>query len=71
MTGSTHDELIWQQALDWVLREHEQPLNESVQAGLRAWLDQGAAQRQAYDKARYVWLLTGLVPPSPPGDAQR
>jgi transmembrane sensor len=64
MAHSSHDDTIWQQALDWVLRDHEQPLDSDRAARLRAWLDANQAHRTAYREARHLWLLTGLVPPA-------
>lgn len=54
----------WQQALDWVLRAQEQPLDAAASAALAAWLAEHPSHRAAYDEAARVWLLTGLVPPA-------
>ena len=71
MAHSPHDDTIWQQALDWVLRDHERPLESDEAARLHAWLDADEAHRHAYREARHVWLLTGLVPPATlPADGQ-
>jgi transmembrane sensor len=54
----------WQQALDWVLRAQERPLDAAAGAALAAWLAEHPSHRAAYDEASRVWLLTGLVPPA-------
>lgn len=71
MTGPAHDEAVWQAALDWVMLEHERRLDDGAAMRLRAWLDAAPSHRTAYDKARYVWRLTGPAPDTPdtPADA--
>ncbi|HVK93783.1 MAG TPA: DUF4880 domain-containing protein [Noviherbaspirillum sp.] len=64
MTDSRQNDPVWQTALDWVLRTHEQPLDADAAAALAAWLNQDPAHRAAYEEAARVWMLTGLVPPS-------
>ena len=57
---------MWQAALGWVMALHESPDDESLRDKLAAWLAQDPAHRTAYEEARRVWLLTGLVPASQP-----
>ncbi|QGZ38136.1 FecR/PupR family sigma factor regulator [Pseudoduganella flava] len=66
MTDSNdrYDDRAWQQALDWLLRAQEQPLDTTGSAALAAWLAEHPSHRAAYDEASRVWLLTGLVPPA-------
>lgn len=64
MSESSRDDPVWQAAMGWVMREHERPLGDTEAAELRAWLDQDPAHREAHREARYLWQLTGLVPPS-------
>ncbi len=53
----------WEQAMDWVMREHEQgALTASEQAALQHWLIAAPAHRNAYEQARHLWLLTGMLP---------
>lgn len=53
----------WEQAMDWVMREHEQGgLNTAEQRALNDWLAAKPAHGKAYEEARRVWLLTGLLP---------
>lgn len=61
--NSQCNDSIWQAAVEWVVREHENPLDDVSQAQLRAWLNASVEHRAAYEKACRVWLLTGLVPP--------
>ena len=62
MTEIKRGDAVWQQALDWIMREHEQPLDKAACNALRNWLAQAPSHRQAYDQARTLWLLTGLIP---------
>lgn len=64
MTDSVQSDAIWQAAVGWLMREHEQRLDPGARKELVAWLAQDPAHRAAYDKASLLWLLTGLVPPS-------
>lgn len=53
---------VWQQAVDWVIREHEKTLGATERKSLLIWLAEAAEHRNAYTEARKIWLLTGLVP---------
>lgn len=55
---------VWDAAVGWVMREHGQPLDATGLAERQAWLAQSPEHHAAYEEARYLWLLTGLVPPS-------
>lgn len=68
MADSGHTDSTWDVAVNWVLRQHEQPLDRDTLAALNAWLAQDPAHRAAYEEAAYLWLLTGLVPPSSEDD---
>lgn len=52
----------WQSAMDWVMQQHEQPLDAAGTARLQAWLAASDLHRQAYAKAQQVWRLTGPNP---------
>jgi ferric-dicitrate binding protein FerR (iron transport regulator) len=65
MHNSDRDDPMWQTAWSWVIREHEQPLNESQQTELVQWLKANPAHFQTYEEASRIWLLSGLVPASP------
>lgn len=67
MTSPDRDDPVWQAAWHWVQREHEGPWQPQDRAALTEWLAQGQDHRQAYDDARQLWLLAGLMPPA--GDA--
>lgn len=64
MSVPSRDDPVWQTALGWVMRAHEQPLDEATSAELRAWLDADPAHREAHRQASYLWQITGCVPPS-------
>lgn len=62
MTETEHGDVIWKQALDWIMREHEEPFDAAARTALRDWLAETPAHRQAYDQARTLWLITRMVP---------
>lgn len=64
-SGARRDEdnAAWQAALDWVMVLHESPQDVPLREALAAWLAESPVHRSAYEEARRVWLLTGLVPP--------
>lgn len=64
MTDTRQNDPVWQTAVDWVLRAHEQPIDPDTTAALKTWLAQNPAHRTAYEEASRVWLITGLVPPT-------
>ena len=69
MNKSLFNDSVLNAAWDWVVREHEQPLDEPAQAELAAWLSADAAHRAAYEEAASVWLATAFVPPMEEPDA--
>jgi ferric-dicitrate binding protein FerR (iron transport regulator) len=74
MIDTEHGDAVWKQALEWIMREHEELLDDAARNALRDWLAETPVHRQAYDQARTLWLVTGLVPTAdeqndpPPGD---
>ena len=62
MAGSEGDSLIWREAVDWLMREHEKPLDVATRQALIAWLKENPAHHAAYEEASRLWLLTGLIP---------
>jgi transmembrane sensor len=58
------DDRVWRAAVEWVMREHESPLNGAAEKELFDWLESDPAHRAAYEEASYLWMLTGLVPRS-------
>lgn len=63
MENSEREDLVWDTAWEWVVREHEQPLDAAVRQQLVAWLMADPSHRKAYDEAAHIWLLAGLIPP--------
>jgi ferric-dicitrate binding protein FerR (iron transport regulator) len=57
------DDPTWQTAWNWVLREHERPLNAAEQSELVQWLKADPAHYKNYEEASRIWLLSALVPP--------
>ena len=64
MSGPARDEALWNAAWEWVIREHEQPLDDTARAQLLAWLKAGPQHRQYYEEAHRVWLGAALLPPT-------
>lgn len=64
MANSRHDDIVWQTAVEWIIRKHESPLDSVAAAELIAWLEKDPVNRAAYEEASHVWRLTGLVPRS-------
>ena len=64
MADSQHDDIVWQTAVEWIIRKHESPLDTSAENELIAWLEKDPVNRAAYEEAFHLWLLTGLVPRS-------
>lgn len=60
----THNEKIWERALDFLLRVHEAPNDCEVRAKLSAWLAENEDHAKAYRRAQYVWDLAGAWRPS-------
>jgi len=75
MTETERREAAWKQAVDWLMREHEESFDDRAREALRSWLAAAPAHRKAYEQARTLWLVTGLVPTGdeqsdpPPDDA--
>ena len=64
MTDSQRADTVWPTAVEWLIRKHDSPLDDTAEKELIAWLKKDPAHRAAYDEASHVWLLTGLVPRS-------
>jgi len=62
MAESQRDDIIWQTAVEWIIRQQELPWDAAAENELIAWLKKDPANRAAYEEASQVWLLTGLVP---------
>jgi len=60
---ANRDDPAWQTAWNWVLREHERPLDAGEQSELIQWLKADPAHYRDYEEASRIWLLSGLVPP--------
>lgn len=64
MADSLHDDIVWQTAVEWIIRKRESPLDPAAENELIAWLEKDPANRTAYKEASHLWQLTGLVPRS-------
>ena len=52
----------WKQAVDWIMLGHEENVGDATCKALLCWLAEAPAHRQAYEQARILWTLTGLMP---------
>jgi ferric-dicitrate binding protein FerR (iron transport regulator) len=66
MSGPDLDDAVWNAAWAWVIREHEQSLDDAARAELIAWLRSDRAHLARYEEASRVWLASALIP-SPKG----
>jgi transmembrane sensor len=64
MSRSDRDDALWNAAWKWVIREHEEPLDDSARAQLAAWLKADPAHLKHYEDAHRVWLGAALIPPT-------
>ncbi|WP_455827474.1 FecR family protein [Pseudomonas graminis] len=53
------------EALDWLMRVQQAPLDAALRAQLANWCAADEANAKAYRKAKRVWQLTGQVAPTP------
>jgi ferric-dicitrate binding protein FerR (iron transport regulator) len=63
MSSSDRDDELWNAAWEWVIREHEQPLEDAARAELVQWLKVDPKHLQHYEEAHRVWLAAALLPP--------
>jgi ferric-dicitrate binding protein FerR (iron transport regulator) len=63
MSRSDRDETLWNAAWGWVIREHDQQLDDAARAELVAWLKEDPAHLAHYEEAQRIWLASALVPP--------
>ena len=66
--SSGRDDPAWDTAWEWIVREHEQPLDDNAKQELAAWLAADPSHLETYREAAHIWLVAGLIPP-PDGDA--
>lgn len=64
MMNDGSNDVAWQTALDWLMRQHEGDLDEAERESLRAWLMASPENRAAFREAERLWSLTGLIPPA-------
>lgn len=65
MSHSDRDDPVWSAAWSWVIREHEQPLDEVARSELVAWLKANPLHLASYEEASRIWLAAALVPAPP------
>lgn len=63
MSPPDRDDPLWNTAWEWVIREHDQQLDEAARNELIAWLKADPAHLKNYEEAQHIWLLAALVPP--------
>ena len=52
---------VWQAALDWHLRLHEQPADAALQADFQAWHAAQPSHAENWRRVQRVWQLTGRL----------
>ncbi len=62
MDNDSGDDAVWQMALDWLMREHEETLSDTDREVFHAWLAASAQHRRVFREAEQLWLLTGMIP---------
>lgn len=62
MVAAKYSDTAWKQAVDWIMREHESSFDDAMRASLHRWLAESPAHQSAYQQARTLWLVTGLIP---------
>lgn len=62
MTNFGRADPLWDTAWEWIVREHEQPLDAPAQQQLLTWLKADPSHLKIYEEAARVWLATGLLP---------
>ncbi len=62
MNHFDRDNSLWDKAWEWVIREHEQPLDPVVRTERVAWLKADPAHLTHYEEANQIWLAAALVP---------
>lgn len=62
MTNPGITDVAWQRAVDWIMREHESSFDNLARVELSEWLAEDPVHRKAYQEARTIWLITGLIP---------
>lgn len=63
MSQSDRADPIWDRAWEWIVREHQQPLDEAARAELVAWLKADPYHLRTYQEAARLWLAAAMVPP--------
>lgn len=62
MSHADRNDPVWNTAWEWVIREHEQPLDDAARAELVAWLKSDPTHLARYEEASRIWLAAALVP---------
>lgn len=65
MNNDNAQDLIWDTAWAWVVREHERThFDAAGREELQRWLASDQRHCKQYDKACRLWMLSGLIPPA-------
>jgi len=62
MSHSDRDDSPWKVAWEWIIREHEQELDDAARAELVAWLKADPSHLAHYEDAARIWLASALIP---------
>jgi ferric-dicitrate binding protein FerR (iron transport regulator) len=62
MANNDSYEAAWEQAISWIMRQHENPLNEIDLDAMSKWLKEDPLHQKVYGEVRALWIATGLIP---------
>lgn len=55
-------EVVRDQAIDWIMRQHDQTFSATDASAFKEWLDIDELHKRVYLEVRSVWIITGLTP---------
>lgn len=62
--AASHDDGIWREAIDWLMREHDEGFDAQARDAFRAWISTSPEHRRTYEEATRFWSMMGLIPPA-------
>lgn len=62
MANNEDFDIAWEQAVSWIMRQHESQLDEVDLKIMKTWLQEDPLHQKVYGKARALWVATGLIP---------
>jgi ferric-dicitrate binding protein FerR (iron transport regulator) len=62
MANNEDFDIAWEQAVSWIMRQHESQLDEVDLEVMKTWLQEDPLHQKVYGEARALWTATGLIP---------